>query len=328
MFKPKQLILAMALLIGLVSASPASGKLIKKEVQGNVTTTITTDYQAHLHNVGAKRIVTNKPVKLYGVTHGQADYNHTLLVTKNTVLTIKARLANRQDLIVTVPRNHNQYVLVNPRAFVYHAKGVKNSWQSTSQLKQASKKWAKGLTKSQIKAIRYYTDKGYTKINTALRTPNSQQSQKVTNSIQEINVGLQAFKLSKPLTVYRGTSWVGLQKSLGSKSVKIGGSYSDPAYSSCTLSQMIGLGFSKQHVLLKVNLPAGNHGAYIDPISTNVGEKEFLMASGTKLIVTKVQKGQSIVHTVTKIQKKGKPAKQHVTNTKTNYTMVTLNLKR
>jgi hypothetical protein len=91
---------------------------------------------------------------------------------------------------------------------------------------------------------------------------------------------------------------------------------------------MIGLGFSKQHVLLKVNLPAGNHGAYIDPISTNVGEKEFLMASGTKLIVTKVQKGQSIVHTVTKIQKKGKPAKQHVTNTKTNYTMVTLNLKR
>lgn len=68
---------------------------------------------------------------------------------------------------------------------------------------------------------------------------------------------------------------------------------------------MIALGFSSQHIVLKINLPAGNHGAYIDPISTNVGEKEYLMAGGTKLIVTGYQKAQSTVHTAVTVKKSG-----------------------
>lgn len=91
---------------------------------------------------------------------------------------------------------------------------------------------------------------------------------------------------------------------------------------------MIALGFSKQHVVLKINLPTGYHGAYIDPVSTNVGEKEYLLDSGTKLIVTKVQQAKSTVHTVTTIKKKGKQTKKQVSNVKTNYQLVTLNLKQ
>lgn len=325
MFKPKRLIFAVTLAAGLLLSSPVNAE-VHKEVHGNTTTTVSTSYSAKLKNVGAQQLVTKKSVRLYSAVNGLPNYDSYIAVPKNTVLTIKSKLQNNQGYVVTKAGSHGEFELLNPEKAVYATTGLKNDKQTVAKLKSASKKWAKGLSKADVKAIRYYTNKGYGKINTALRTPKSKPTKTVKSSIKRINASINKFNLTKPLTIYRGTSLVGLKKSLANQSIKVGRQYQDPAYSSCTLSQMIALGFSKQHVILKINLPAGKHGAYIDPISTNIGEKEYLLKPGTKMIVTRVQKGQSTTRTETSVKQKGKKAQSQTVNTKINYTMVTLNL--
>ncbi|MCT3400771.1 ADP-ribosyltransferase [Lentilactobacillus hilgardii] len=328
MTKFKRLLLGTILLAGFFVQLPVQAQSVRKEVQGNQTTYVRTNYYAHAVNVGKQQLVTNKSARLYSIANGRVDDDHWVSVTKNSVLTVKDKLTSRNGYVVTIPGNKNQFAFINPTKYVYSTAGIKNNPEKINQLTVSSKKWAKKLSKGQVKAIRYYTNNGYGKINTALRQPDDAASAKVKTSIKSISTGIQAFHLDQPTTVYRGISKEGLAKSLGSHSLKVGRQYHDPAYSSCTLSQMIALGFSKQHVVLKINLPTGYHGAYIDPVSTNVGEKEYLLDSGTKLMVTKVQQAKSTVHTVTTIKKKGKQTKKQVSNVKTNYRLVTLNLKQ
>jgi hypothetical protein len=328
MFNPKRAMLGIALMMGMLVAMPVNAQSVKKEVHGNTTTTVSTTYTAKLKNVGQPQLVTNKRTVLYPLVNGDVNRGNYIVVPKNTVLTVKSKLLSHQGDVVTLPHSQQSFGLISPQKSTYSTKGLKNSPQVIKKLRAASKKWSKGLSNADIAAIRYYTDKGYGKINTALRDSESKPSKKVTTSIQRINTSIDQFKLTKPLTIYRGTSLVGVKKSLANQSLRVGRAYQDPAYSSCTLSQMIALGFSKQHVMLKINVPAGNYGAYIDPISTNVGEKEYLLKSGTKLIVTKIQKGDSTTRTVTNVKQKGKQAKQQVVNTKIHYTLVTLNLKK
>ena len=328
MLKLKATLLLGAALIGFSIQAPIRANSVKTQVEGNTSTTVATTYHVKFKDVGRHYLVTKKAAKLYSLSAGKAGTHKSLTIPKNTTLTVSTNKQSSKGKVVTLNNKKGSYLLTHPKSFVYDSVGIRNNPQTAQQLKAQSKQWAKSLKKSQIKAIRYYTDKGYTKINTALRFPDQPASKKVTTSIQKINAGIQTFQLEKPLTVYRGTSTIGLKKSLGNQSIKIGRSYEDPAYSSCTLSQMIALGFSPQHVVLKINLPAGNHGAYIDPISTNVGEKEYLLKNGAKLIVTGYQKAQSTVHTVVTVKKRGHAAKHHATNVKTNYTLITLNLKR
>lgn len=328
MIRVKQLILLAALVIGGIMPVSVQAQSIKKEVQGNRTIYVKTDYTAHAVNTGHQQLVTKKPVNLAEMANGHVDEQHHLPVPKNTVLTVKDTLTNHPGYVVTLAGNRNQFAIINPSQSVYSTKGSRNTTQKTKELKAAGKKWAKGLSHSQVKAIRYYTNNGYHQINTALREPNKKASAKVNASIKAINASLQSFKLTQPVTIYRGISKEGLAKSLGGKTLRLGRQYQDPAYSSCTLSQMTALGFSPQHVVLKINLPVGYHGAYIDPVSTNVGEKEYLLASHTKLIVTKIQNAKSIVHTVTTTKQKGKKPQRQVSNVKTNYRLVTLNLKQ
>lgn len=327
MTKLKKLALVLPLILSLLIQVPVRAQSVKKEVQGNRTTYVTTAYTAHAANVGSQKLVTDRPTGLYSIANGHLDERHQIRVPKNTVLTIKDRLTNHKGYVVHLAGNQNQLAIVNPAGVTYATKGVKNNPQKVSQLKAAAKQWAKKLNKTEVKAIRYYTDTGYNKINTALRTPGNQATKKTRASIQAINAGIQRFRLTQPTTIYRGISKEGLKKSLADKSLRVGQQYRDPAYSSCTLSQMTALGFSKQHVVLKINLPVGYHGAYIDPISTNVGEKEYLLKSNVKLIVTKIQKAKSNVHTVTTIKQKGKKTQRQVSNVNTNYQLITLNIK-
>jgi hypothetical protein len=62
-----------------------------------------------------------------------------------------------------------------------------------------------------------------------------------------------------------------------------------PGYTSTSISKSRAEGFAKstntdKHVL-KIHVPAGHPGAYIDHLSANKGEKEFLLPRGTKLKV-------------------------------------------
>ena len=93
---------------------------------------------------------------------------------------------------------------------------------------------------------------------------------------------------------------------------------------------MIATGFSSK-VILKINLPAGYHGAYIAPISENKGEEEYLLKNDTKLITTKIQKVKT--HTIStmkfvKTSSKGKIISQKNKKHSSNgaYWLITLNL--
>ena len=77
--------------------------------------------------------------------------------------------------------------------------------------------------------------------------------------------------------------------------------------------------------------PAGYHGAYIDPISENKGEEEYLLKNDTKLITTKIQKVKT--HTIStmkfvKTSSKGKIISQKNKKHSSNgaYWLITLNL--
>ncbi|MCE6013345.1 ADP-ribosyltransferase, partial [Levilactobacillus brevis] len=170
-----------------------------------------------------------------------------------------------------------------------------------------------------------YTGDGYEKINGYLR--NGKGQKKVVKKAQLVQKGISKFKLRYNTTVYRGISNKGLKLSLNNRGLSVGSIYQDKAFSSTSLSKQVALGFSSQ-CLLRINIPAGVHGAYIDPISKNKGEKEYLLKEGQKLIVTKIQNASYTEATkIYLIKNKGSKVVQHTTNNvKGNYKLITLNL--
>ncbi|MFT8908707.1 MAG: ADP-ribosyltransferase [Lentilactobacillus diolivorans] len=326
--KVKHFVFVVILLVAVSLPSPVQAKLIKKEVQGNTTTTIVTSNIIHTSNVGKRVFLTRIPVKLHAIANEEPDPQKIVAVPKNTPLIVQKKLAEDNGYLVSMPHSKATLVISHPAKLIYSTKTAKLNSKEMKALRLSADRWAKKLTNRQVKAIRYYTNNGYGKINDTLRNPHKRATSKVKTSIKQINRAIDQYQLKQPLTVFRGTTPTGLTKSLGSQSVKVGGQYHDPAYSSTTLSQMIALGFSrsKQHVVLKINLPKGRYGAYIDPISTNVGEREYLLHHGTKLIVTKIQRVHLTVHTVTTVEQKGKKPVKKATNAPINYRLVTLSL--
>lgn len=81
-------------------------------------------------------------------------------------------------------------------------------------------------------------------------------------------------------------------------------------------------------------MPAGYHGAYIDPFSTNQSEKEYLLNSSEKMVVTKIQKVNDTqtgklfsVHVKDAKNLTKKPQIHHYQHTeKGSYQLVTLNV--
>ncbi len=317
--------LTVTILLGMAVSTQATAKTIKHENTSNQRVTVVTDHYFRAKNEGPKQLVTNQTTPLVAMsTTGASD--QTLTVPKNTVLTVKQKLAGHQGYLVNLPQQSGDYQLRSPKSFVYSNRVVGLQPSQVSNLKADAVTWGRTLSKSEVAAIRYYTDNGYDKINQALRQPQKATSAKIKKSIQKISQGINRFNLTQPLTVFRGTSKVGLNKSLSGQPVKVGGQYHDPAYSSTTLSQMTALGFSADHVVLKINVPKGSYGAYIDPVSTNTGEREYLLKPDTKLIITKIQRARSTTNTVVTTVRKGKPTTRHVSHSVTEYRLITLNV--
>ncbi|KRM07394.1 ADP-ribosyltransferase [Lentilactobacillus farraginis] len=319
----KKLLFAAALILGLSVQGTALAKTVHHQtsIQNNFlmiqSDTVTT-------NVGKSVFVTNQPTTAYEWGNQRADYQNPVQIPKNTALTVQQKLPGAKYL-VTVPGNPTEMLVEKPSQFSYSYKRVRNNAHEIDKLTQSSLKWAKKLNQKQYRAIRYYTGNGYDVINQALRKSQKKMIKTTRSKISAINNGIHKFKLNAPLTVFRGTSLVGLKKSLADQAIQVGGEYRDPAYSSTTLDRMTALAFS-QHVILRINIPKGYHGAYVDPISENRGEKEYLMQAGTKMIITRLQKGYTSLHETSIEQQSGKKAHvKHLTR-HLKYWIVTLDL--
>lgn len=282
-------------------------------------------YHTKLSNEGGPVSVTQKAVTAYDLTNGQPNYQNPVHIPKNTSLNVAQKLPGATGYVVTVPGNTTEMVVRNLKDNCYSFHSLQSNAQQLKWLKHASFKWAKKLTSTQRRAVRYYTGNGYTPINGALRKISKTVPHKITNDIRAINTGLNKFKLAEPITVFRGVSKDGLRMSLGNQPVKVGAEYNDPAYSSTTVSRATALNFS-HNVVLKINIPQGQRGAYIAPLSQSKGEQEFLMRRGTRMIVTKLQKAATTMRVTTSRRQKHHKPKVTRQVVRVKYLLVTLDL--
>lgn len=231
---------------------------------------------------GTTQVVTDREVIARSATTDEA-----VLIPKNTALTI---MSHRDGHAKVAVGDSNQPLWVaNLAAVTYSTQKITISKKAKKKLNRHSLKWAKTFSKRQRKVIGVYTGEGSDAINNALRTPKKRTTAKTRQRVKDLRTALQTFKLKQPMTVYRGTSdWI-VNLSLGGKTLKPGAVYQDPGFASTTLSKTVGTDFMSED-LLKINMPAGYHGAYLDPISSYNGEDEYLLNPNTKLIVTKIQK--------------------------------------
>ncbi|WP_288638738.1 ADP-ribosyltransferase [uncultured Lentilactobacillus sp.] len=292
---------------------------------------IQSNTDSHTYNFGKNQYVTKKVTTGYTLNNQQPNYQDPVSIPKNVVLTVVKRMPNENGYLVSVPGSSENFFINNINDYTYSTKTIKLTKNGQKKLLKDSFKWSKTLNKKEIKALQYYTGNGYVNINTALRNPNENITKKINQKINLIKYSIGTFELSSPLTVYRGVSLEGLRQSLsGVKTIADGDQYQDHAFSSTSINKMIAVGFSSK-VILKINLPAGYHGAYIDPISENKGEKEYLLKNNTKLITTKIQKVKT--HTIStmgfiKTNTKGKVISQKIKKHNSNgaYWLITLNL--
>lgn len=277
----------------------------------------------YIHDSKYQYLVTREKVVAYKAVGKTPNYTSSVSIAKNIPLIVKQTVDGGH--IVTEPQSSDRLFLSNNKKFVYSNSVKPLSKKQIKVLNNDSSTWSSKIGKSSVKAIGYYTGNGYEKINGYLRSGTGQK--KVSKKSQLIQKSISKFRLRYDATVYRGISSKGLKLSLSNQRLTVGSIYQDKAFSSTSLSKQIALGFSSQYIL-RINIPGGFHGAYIDPISENKGEKEYLLKEGQKLIVTKIQ---NISYTeATKmylIKKKGAKITQHTSNTaKGNYKLVTLNL--
>lgn len=277
----------------------------------------------YIHDSKYRYLVTKKNAIAYKAIGKAPDYTASVSINKNVPLTVRQTVEGGH--IVTEPQSTDKLFLSNDKQFVYSSDVKSLSKKQIKVLAKDSKKWSSKIGKKSVQAVGYYTGDGYEKINGYLR--NGKGQKKVVKKAQLVQKGISKFKLRYNTTVYRGISNKGLKLSLNNRGLSVGSIYQDKAFSSTSLSKQVALGFSSQ-CLLRINIPAGFHGAYIDPISKNKGEKEYLLKEGQKLIVTKIQ---NVSYTeATKmylIKNKGSEVVQHTTNNvKGNYKLITLNL--
>lgn len=258
---------------GVLGAEPASAKTKVYTI---------TDRTSQTTTPGTTQVVTDRDVSARSATTDEV-----ITIPKNTALTI---MSHRDGQTKVTVGDSNQPLWVNNLAAVtYSNQKMTVSKQARKKLDRQSLKWYKTLSKRQYKVLGVYTGEGSDAINNVLRKPKKRSTAKPRQRVKDLRSALKTFKLKQPMTVYRGTSdWI-VNLSLGGKKLRPGAVYRDPGFASTTLSKSVGTDFMSED-LLKINMPVGYHGAYLNPISEYGGEYEYLLSPNTKLVVTKVQK--------------------------------------
>lgn len=159
--------------------------------------------------------------------------------------------------------------------------------------------WASSLTEDQRGAIDAYTGDIYAELNGWLRSGMESEDDWLESLTSDIDSALASFTLSQDISVLRGTSTEVL-KELGLTVDKaVGKTLWDPAYLSSTIAKSVADDFADmavgtsggQRVFLQFDIPAGEgRGAFVDSISANSGELEFLIRRDAQFEVYAVDK--------------------------------------
>ena len=137
------------------------------------------------------------------------------------------------------------------------------------------KEWRENLSPPEKAAVKSYTGSGYRKLNQYLRgaSPGPPDNAGI---VPDLDRALEAKPVPHDLIVYRGTYLGDVLKGTGLSSrdqLKPGMDLPDAGYTST--SPVFGSAWSGEK--FEIRVAKGTPGAWVDPISTHKGEKEFLL---------------------------------------------------
>ena len=170
-----------------------------------------------------------------------------------------------------------------------------DQWQATAyhELHNFSQAFWQNLMNAERNGIYDYTGSWYSPMNTALRE-GTQPSADVASRIENATRVLDRFKAAESFWAYRGTSLEGTSKLLGGTVSQM----SDASYLKSLIGKEVsdkGFMSTAVHsdgawsgVKYQIYVPKGAHGMYVDPISANQGEIEFLLQRGTTFKVRRI----------------------------------------
>lgn len=152
------------------------------------------------------------------------------------------------------------------------------------------------LTDDERKAIETYTGSMYDLINATLfGQPTTDSS--LLKIISDAKAGLSKTKTTKDFVVWRGDTSDYVYQLLGGTpnqepdrkfiARSIGKTVEFKGFMSSAITE--GEAWTYKGVTVKIKVPKGTEGIYVDPVSMNNGEKEFLFNAGTRMKVRRVE---------------------------------------
>lgn len=142
-------------------------------------------------------------------------------------------------------------------------------------------KYVNSLSNDTKKAIQYYTDDGYDKINNYLRYGGEKYVQQVYNSVKLID---NAFKNAPPLT-QDVTTFRGIRSSY-----QIESDFIEKAYTSSSVDLSVAMEFNNKSkcCIFKILVPKGTRVLPLVDCSDNASELEVLLPKNSKFKITSV----------------------------------------
>ena len=159
-------------------------------------------------------------------------------------------------------------------------------------------KWKSSLTSEEDFAIRSYTGIGYFNVNNALRgvlgninSPVALTGGMTVGAIaRDMDSALAKSTVRLPFTTYRGVDnrFTQLQNLLKAGDGAIGSVLTDKGFVSTTLDRET----RTDNNIMRIRVPAGAKGAYVESITSSSGEQEFILPRNSRFRVTGVTRPQ------------------------------------
>lgn len=159
-------------------------------------------------------------------------------------------------------------------------------------------RWNQMLSHAERLGIQMYTGSYYGVINTALRE-NQAPDASTRDIINNLKAGLDRWESTEEFITFRGANryWTanllgGTEAQLSNANFlrsRIGKQVTDKGFMSSAVTESD----AWFGVKYKIYVPKGVSGMYVDPISRNRGEREFLFNAGTRFIVHEIKTDSS-----------------------------------
>ncbi|EHS7224099.1 TPA: hypothetical protein I1891_001921 [Staphylococcus pseudintermedius] len=159
------------------------------------------------------------------------------------------------------------------------------------KLKEAGELWAKDLTENEFIAVSKYTLMDYEYINNYLRGVITGIDDDQKELINSISVALNKFKLTEPIQVYRSIDISEYEYLIDNKK-----SNAFLSFTSTSIDKEVAENIDDRAKILKIDVPKGAKGAYLEFVSEFSEELEFLLDKNTRFKIISDNEATGVLH--------------------------------